>query len=113
MGEAPFLLNPEVPVVFDGEVRMKQIRVKDRAQIKQLLYDDCVLGVKDDRYRAFGGFQLWWYDKRRDVCNCCESHWTDPRKKIEHYSLDKAAKLLWRHRNSLFVRSKHTSDELA
>ena len=90
---------------------MKKIKVEDKAQIKQLLYIDFVLGIKGEQYRAFGGFQLWWYDKQRGVCDCCESHWSDPRKKLIHYSLDKAAKILWRHRNSLYIRTKHLSED--
>jgi len=94
-----------------GEAKMKKAAVKDKTHIKQLLYADCVLGIKGDRYRAFGGFQLWWYDKERGVCDCCESHWSDPRKKLTHYSLDKAAKILWRHHNSLYMRTKHLSED--
>ena len=66
---------------------------------------------KDDQYKGFCGFQLWWFDKHRGVCDCCESHWTDRRKKITHYSLDKAAKILWKHRDSLYVRKKHVSED--
>ena len=90
---------------------MKKIEVKDKTHIKQLLYADFVLGIKDDQYRGFGGFQLWWFNKERGVCECCESHWSDPRKKIMLYSLDKAAKILWRNRNSLFMRGKHLSED--
>ena len=90
---------------------MKKVEVKDKSHIKKLLYAERVLGIKDDRYRAFGGFQLWWYDKQRGVCDCCESHWSDPRKKLVHYSLDKAAKILWHNRHCLFVRSKHVSED--
>ena len=90
---------------------MKKINVLDRAQIKQLLYADCVLGIKDHQYRAFGGFQLWWYDKKLDLCNCCESHWSDPVKRIKHFSLNKASKVLWRRRDCLYLRTKHMSDD--
>jgi len=90
---------------------MKKIKVEDKAQIKRLLYTDFVLGIKGEQYRAFGGFQLWWYDKQRGVCDGCESHWSDPRKKLIHYSLDKATKILWRHRNSLYIRTKHLSED--
>jgi len=93
------------------EAKMKKIEVKDKTHIKQLLYAECVLGIKDDRYRSFGGFQLWWYNKRRGVCDCCESRWSDPRKKLVHYSLDKAVKILWHNRHRLFVRSKHASED--
>jgi len=90
---------------------MKKIKVEGKAQIKQLLYSEFVLGIKGEQYRAFGGFQLWWYDKQRGVCDCCESHWSDPRKKLIHYSLDKAAKILWRHRDCLYIRTKHLSED--
>jgi hypothetical protein len=92
-------------------LKMKKISVEDKTQIKQLLYYGSVFGIKDDRYRSFGGFQLWWYDKRRDVCNCCESHWTDGRKRIHQFSLDRAASVLWHNRRSLYVRSKHLPDD--
>jgi hypothetical protein len=90
---------------------MRQIRVEDKFQIKQLLYSNCVLGIKGKQYRSFGGFQLWWYDKKRDICTCCQSHWLNARKKIERYSLDKAAKILWRKRSSLFLRCKQLSED--
>lgn len=90
---------------------MKKIQVKDKAHIKQLLNTDCILGIKGDQYKSFGGFQLWWYDKERGVCDRCDSHWSDPRKKLVHYNLDKAAAILWRHRNSLYMRTKHSSED--
>jgi len=90
---------------------MKKIDVKNKTQIKQLLYAGNVLGVKDDQYRSFGGFQLWWYDKPLDVCDCCESHWSDVRKRVRHCSLDRAAKILWHSRNSLFLRIKHLPED--
>ena len=90
---------------------MKKIDVKNKAQIKQLLYIGNVLGIKDDRYRSFGGFQLWWYNRQHDVCDCCESHWSDIRKRVHHFSLDRAAKILWQNRNSLFIRSKHLPED--
>lgn len=89
---------------------MKKINIEDKFKIKQLLYTGAVLGIKNDRYRSFGGFQLWWYDRPHDVCYCCESYWTDFRKKIRDYSLNTAAKILWRHRNCLFLRRKHLSE---
>jgi len=88
---------------------MKKIDVEDKFQIKQLLYSDCVLGVKNHRYRSFGGFALWWYDKQRDICSCCESGWSDLGRKVVHHSLDKAAKILWRYRRYLFLRGKRLS----
>lgn len=88
------------------DFKMRKISVENKTHIKQLLYYGNVLGIKDDRYRSFGGFQLWWYDKHVDVCNCCESHWSDRRKRIHQCSLNRAAGILWHHRRSLYVRSK-------
>ena len=96
---------------FDEALKMKPIQVIDKEHIKRLLYDECVLGIKGDQYKGFGGFQLWWFDKARGVCDCCESRWSDPRKRVAHYKLDKAAKILWRHRNSLYIRIKHVSED--
>jgi hypothetical protein len=93
------------------DLKMKKISVEDKTRIKQLLYYGNVFGIKDDRYRSFGGFQLWWYDKQLNVCNCCESHWSDGRKRIQHYSLDRAANILWHNRQSLYVRRKHLPDD--
>lgn len=90
---------------------MRQIEVKNKFQIKQLLYSDYVLGIRDNKYRSFSGFQLWWYDKQRDICNCCQSHWSSIKKRIERHSLDRAAKILWRKRNSLFLRGKRLSED--
>ncbi len=90
---------------------MRQIEVDNKFQIKQLLYCDCVLGIRDNRYCSFGGFQLWWYDKQRDICRCCHSRWSSIRKRIERYSLDKAAKILWRKRNTLFLRRRRLSQD--
>ncbi len=90
---------------------MKKIEVRDKTHIKQLLYAECVLGIKDEQYCSFGGFQLWWYNKRRGVCDCCGARWSDPRKKLVHYELDKAAKILWHNRHRLFVRRKHRSED--
>ena len=90
---------------------MKQISVADKTHIKQLLYSNLVLGVKDDKYRSFGGFQLWWYERERDVCFCCYSSWSDGRKKVEHHSLDKAAKMLWHGRKHLYVRSRQLIED--
>ncbi len=90
---------------------MRKIEIQNKAQIKQLLYTGNVLGIKDDKYRSFGGFQLWWYDKHHGVCDCCDSRWSDPRKRLVHYSMNKAAKILWHNRHRLFVRSKHVSED--
>jgi hypothetical protein len=90
---------------------MRKINVEDKDQIKQLLYAGGVFGIKGDQYRSFGGFQLWWYDKQLDICSCCESYWSDGRKKVRHCSLNRAAKILWHKRDSLFLRSKHLPDD--
>ncbi|KPL20278.1 MAG: hypothetical protein AMJ75_12005 [Phycisphaerae bacterium SM1_79] len=90
---------------------MRKINVEDKSQIKQLLYAGGVFGIKDDQYRSFGGFQLWWYDKQLDVCNCCASYWSDGRKRIQYCSLDRAAKTLWHKRDCLFLRSKHLPED--
>jgi len=90
---------------------MKRITVNDRRQIKQLLYGEGVLGVKDDTCPAFDGFALWWYDKQRDVCRCCRSRWSDLKKQIEGHSLDHAAAILWQSRHALFLRGRQLSDD--
>ncbi len=90
---------------------MKKIQVINKEHIKKLLHDECVLGIKGDQYKGFGGFQLWWYDKGRGVCDCCESRWSDPRKRLYHYKVDKAVKILWRRRHSLYIRIKHVSED--
>ena len=90
---------------------MKKIEVRDKTHVKELLYDEFILGIKGDKYCAFGGFQLWWYDKHRGVCDCCEATWSDPRKRVTHHNLDKAAKTLWRHRHELYVRTQHVDED--
>ena len=90
---------------------MKPIEVKDRTHIKQLLYAEHVFAIKGDQFRGFGGFQLWWYDRHRGWCDSCDSHWSDPRKHVTHHSLDEAAKTLWHHRKSLYVRTKHVDED--
>ena len=90
---------------------MRHIDVDNKFQIKQLLYSDCVLGVRDHKYNSFGGFQLWWYDKQRDICSCCQSCWSDVGKRIRHHSLENAAKILWRKRHALFVRGRRLSKD--
>ena len=85
---------------------MKKILARSKEEIKLLLYTGHILGVKDDQYRAFGGFQRWLYNKELNECHSCESHWNDRKKKVRVYSLDKAAKLLWRRRNRLFMYTK-------
>lgn len=90
---------------------MRRIDVKDRLQIKQLLYCDCVLGVKDSQYQSFDGFQLWWYDKQHGVCRTCKAQWSITRQFLERCSLDKAAEVLWRKRRSLFIRARRVSQD--
>ncbi|MEA3225576.1 MAG: hypothetical protein U9Q07_06460 [Planctomycetota bacterium] len=90
---------------------MREISVEDKTQIKQLLYDGNVFGIKGDRFRAFGGFQLWWYDKHLDVCSYSESYWSDGIKNIHHCSLNRAVRILWHNRKSLFLRHKHLDED--
>jgi len=90
---------------------MRQITVNDKLHIKELLYNDCVLGVRTDSCYAFGGFELWWYDREHDVCRCCRSSWSDFRRQIEEHSLDHAASLLWHNRDTLFLRHKVLSQD--
>jgi len=90
---------------------MRKIEIQNKAQIKQLLYTGNVLGIKNDQYRSFGGFQLWWYDKHLDICDCCESYWCDVRKRVHHYSLNKATRILWHNRQFLYLRNKHLPED--
>ena len=90
---------------------MKPITVSDKCDIKQLLYTGNVLAVRDDSCQAFGGFELWWYDRRHDVCRHCRSSWANLRRRIDAYSLDRAAGRLWHRRNELFVRHKQLSQD--
>ena len=101
----------ETLIIFKEDLKMRKISVEDKNQIKQLLYYGNVLGIKGDRYRAFGGFQLWWYNKQFDVCNYCESHWSDGRKRIQRCSLDRAANILWHNRRSLYRRRKQLTED--
>lgn len=55
--------------------------------------------------------QLWWYDKKRYICNCCQPRWASIRKGIERHSLDRAAKIFLRKRNSLFLRGKRLFED--
>ena len=90
---------------------MRKIKVSSKDQIKELLYDGFVLGVKDDRFRSFGGFQRWFYDREHSVCRSCATDWTDL-KRTENYSLNKAAKRLWHNHKSLFVYTKSIPPEM-
>jgi hypothetical protein len=90
---------------------MKRITVNDRQQIKQLLYGEGVLGVKNTTCPTFDGFELWWYDKQHDICRCCRSRWSDLKRQIEGHSLDHAAAILWQRRNALFLRDRQLSND--
>ncbi len=90
---------------------MKRITVSDRWQIKQLLYSEGVLGVKDEACPAFDGFALWWYDKKHDICRCCRSRWSDLKKQIEGHTLDHAAAILWHNRQELYLRDRRLSED--
>jgi len=90
---------------------MKQITVNDKWQIKELLYSECVLGIRDSSCCTFGGFELWWYDREHDVCRCRRSRWSDFRRQVEEHSLDHAASLLWHNRSMLFLRHKVLSQD--
>ena len=85
---------------------MRQITVNDRTDIKQLLCSDYIVGIRDNGCCAFGGFELWWYDREHDVCRCRRSRWSDFRREVEEHSLDHAASLLWHNRATLFLRHK-------
>ena len=88
---------------------MKKIKVESKERIEELLYASYVLALKDDQFRSFGGFQRWWYDKQHNVCHSCGSRWADGTKEIESCSLKKAAKILWHHRDSLFLYTRGLS----
>lgn len=99
---------------------MKKIEVKNKEQIKQLLYAGHILGIKDEQYHSFGGFQRWWYVKELDTCHSCKSHGpdgkekthgADGKEKIESCSLDKTAKILWHNHNTLFMYDEDTPNE--
>jgi len=98
-------------IIFMEDLKMKQISIEDKTHIKQFLYFGYVLGIKGDQYKSFSGFQLWWYDRQFDVCNCCESHYADGRKQVRRYSLNAAANILWHNRKLLYVRSKILNED--
>jgi hypothetical protein len=85
---------------------MRQITVNDRVDIKQLLCDDYILGIRSSSTYDAGGFELWWYDRQNDVCLCRRSRWSDFRKQVEEHTLDHATSLLWHNRATLFLRHK-------
>lgn len=87
---------------------MKKLKARHKLDIKFLLYSGHVLGVKDHQYKGFGGYQLWWYSKERNVCTLCESHWSDTRIRVSHCSLDRAARILWGRRKLLYVGLQHS-----
>jgi len=94
-----------------GETKMHRIDVENKLQIKQLLYAGAVLGIKGNQFRAFEGFQLWWYDRKHNICHCAESHWLDTRQRSTPHSFKKTVKILWHNRDSLFMSIKHVSED--
>lgn len=90
---------------------MEKISVEDKRQIKRLLYNGNVFGLRGDQYRTFDGYQFWWYDRRLDVCNRCESQLAEAERKIQQCSLDRAASILWHNRRSLFLHHKNLQQE--
>ena len=96
---------------FMEDRTMKKVSVEDKTQIKRLLYNGNVFGLRGDQFRSFGGFQLWWYDRQLDVCNRCGSHWADARRQIQQCSLNRAASILWHNRRSLFLRHRQLNED--
>ena len=90
---------------------MRQITVNDKIDIKQLLCSDYIVGIRSTTCDAFGGFELWWYDRQRDVCRCRRARWSDLRRQIEEHSLDHAASLLWHNRATLFLRHRRSAQD--
>jgi hypothetical protein len=90
---------------------VRQITVNDRTDIKQLLCSDYIVGIRDTGGYAFGGFELWWYDRENDICRCRRSRWSDFRRQIEEHSLDHAASLLWLNRGTLFLRHRRFTQD--
>ncbi|MHC4638422.1 MAG: hypothetical protein ACYTBP_05180 [Planctomycetota bacterium] len=85
---------------------MRKLEVKSKAEVMELLFAEYLLGIKDDRYSSFGGFQRWRYDRQTNTCKSCESHWGDRSQRIHSYNLKKATKILWRNRRSLYIYTK-------
>jgi hypothetical protein len=85
---------------------MRQITINCKVDIKQLLCSDYIVGVRSTASYAYGGFELWWYDRQHDICRCRRSRWSDLRQQIEEHSLDHAASFLWHNRATLFLRQK-------
>ena len=90
---------------------MGQITINDKVDIKQLLCSDYIVGVRSTACYAYGGFELWWYDRQHDVCRCRRSRWSDFRQQIEEHSLDHAASFLWHNRGTLFLRQRRASQD--
>ena len=85
---------------------MRKTDIADKAQIKQMLRARGVLGIANGQTQRSGVLQLWWYNIKDDVCNRCESRWPDTGREIESVSLNKALKILWRNRSSLYLCGK-------
>ncbi|MHC4293427.1 MAG: hypothetical protein ACYSTX_03960 [Planctomycetota bacterium] len=88
---------------------MQRIFVKDKSRIRELLYDGYILGIKDDKFAA-GGIERWMFDKQIGKCQSCAAFWSDRKKKVRTYKLDKAAKILWHHRKSLYIYTKKLTE---
>ncbi|MHC4758234.1 MAG: hypothetical protein ACYTE8_06230 [Planctomycetota bacterium] len=88
---------------------MQRIFVKDKARIRELLYDGYILAIQDDKF-AGGGFERWMFDKQTGKCKSCASFWQARQRKIRVYKLDKAAKILWHHRDSLYIYTKKLTE---
>jgi len=102
----------EKPAESAGRKRkMKKIFVKDKARIKELLYDGYMVGIKGSKFGSFGGFQRWQYDKHADTCHSCDAVWADKRRIIKSYSLKKATKILWHNRGDLYLYAKNISEK--
>ena len=87
---------------------MRKINVADRSQIKQILRARGVLGVADGQQQNSGVLQLWWHNTEDGVCDCCESRRTDPEGEPVHVNLNKALRILWRNRGSLYLCGKYS-----
>ena len=86
---------------------MRKINVADKTQIKQILRARGVLGVMDGRQQESGVLQLWWHNREDGVCDCCRSRCPDSERETMHVNLNKALKILWRHRGSLYLCGKY------
>jgi hypothetical protein len=86
-----------------------RIEVNNKQQIKQLLYSGCILAIKGSQFHSYGGFQMWWYDKKTDMCHIAESHWMDRRKQVKTCRFAKGVKTLWHNKRSLYLSTKHVT----